>query len=89
MLDITAKLQGNDCLVIIRDYGAGYPGKRAPVCQRKVFQRKQQYQRHRNRSRAVCDEIIGLHGGRLEINSVYGEGTEVLIVLPAATREII
>ncbi len=31
---------------------------------------------------AVCDEIINLHKGTLEISSVYGEGTEVNITLP-------
>ncbi len=31
---------------------------------------------------AVCDEIVSLHKGTLEISSVYGEGTEVNITLP-------
>ena len=31
---------------------------------------------------AVCDEIINLHKGTLEISSVFGEGTEVNITLP-------
>ena len=31
---------------------------------------------------AVCDEIINLHKGTLDISSVYGEGTEVNITLP-------
>ena len=31
---------------------------------------------------AVCDEIINLHKGTLDISSVYGEGTEVNISLP-------
>ena len=32
---------------------------------------------------AIADEIMKLHGGRLEINSVVGEGTVATMVLPA------
>jgi signal transduction histidine kinase len=31
---------------------------------------------------AVCDEIVALHGGTLDVSSVYGEGTDVCIKLP-------
>ncbi len=31
---------------------------------------------------AVCEEIIKLHNGKLDIDSVYGEGTTVRITLP-------
>ncbi len=31
---------------------------------------------------AVCDEIMKLHGGTLEIDSVYGQGTTVTVTLP-------
>ena len=31
---------------------------------------------------AVCDEIINLHNGKLDIISTLGEGTEVVITLP-------
>ena len=32
---------------------------------------------------AIADEIMKLHGGRLDINSVVGEGTIAVMVLPA------
>ena len=31
---------------------------------------------------AVCDEICRLHGGKLDIQSVYGSGTTVTVTLP-------
>ena len=36
---------------------------------------------------AVCSEIIALHEGSLDIDSVYGEGTEVTITIPAEAGE--
>ena len=36
---------------------------------------------------AVADEIINLHGGRLDIDSVEGRGTTVTIRLPLSNRK--
>ncbi len=39
---------------------------------------------------AVCDEIMNLHGGRLDIDSIYGQGTTVRLIFPlenAASQE--
>ncbi len=36
---------------------------------------------------AVADEIVSLHGGRLDIDSVYGEGTTVAITLPLLQKK--
>lgn len=36
---------------------------------------------------ALCEKIAALHGGRLEIESVEGEGTAVTVRLPAADGE--
>ena len=33
---------------------------------------------------ALCEKIAALHGGRLQIESVEGEGTPVTVRLPAA-----
>ena len=35
---------------------------------------------------AVADEIIQMHGGRLDVSSVEGEGTTVTITLPIMER---
>ncbi|MBQ5331426.1 MAG: HAMP domain-containing histidine kinase [Oscillospiraceae bacterium] len=35
---------------------------------------------------AVADEIMQMHGGTIDISSVFGEGTRVLITLPAGTK---
>ena len=31
---------------------------------------------------SVCNDIVAMHGGTLDIDSVYGEGTSVRITLP-------
>jgi anti-sigma regulatory factor (Ser/Thr protein kinase) len=36
---------------------------------------------------ALCEKIAALHGGRLQIESVEGEGTAVTVRLPAAKKE--
>lgn len=36
---------------------------------------------------AVADELVGLHSGRLEIESVIGEGTTVVITLPTMQKK--
>lgn len=37
---------------------------------------------------AVAEEICTMHGGRLDIDSVYGEGTTVTIEIPVATKKL-
>ena len=37
---------------------------------------------------AVADEIIRMHNGEMEINSVVGEGTTVTVTLPVEVSEV-
>lgn len=37
---------------------------------------------------AVAEEICTMHGGKLDIDSVYGEGTTVTIEIPVATKKL-
>lgn len=70
-------------VVKIRDYGVGIPADELPLVKEKFFKGSSR-QRGAGIGLAVCDEIVGMHGGSLDIESEYGEGTTVLIRLPLA-----
>ncbi len=36
---------------------------------------------------SICNKIIGEHGGKIEIDSVEGEFTKIIISLPVATHK--
>lgn len=68
-------------VVRIRDYGPGIPEEELPFV-------KQKFYKGTSRARgsgiglAVCDEIIGLHGGTFAIGNADGGGAVVTIKLP-------
>lgn len=68
-------------VVRIRDFGPGIPEEELPFV-------KQKFYKGTSRARgsgiglAVCDEIIGLHGGTFSIGNADGGGTVVTIKLP-------
>ena len=68
-------------VVRIRDYGPGIPEEELPFV-------KQKFYKGTSRARgsgiglAVCDEIVGLHGGDFTIANAAGGGTVVTIRLP-------
>ncbi len=80
---ITASVdqEGSVQVVRVRDYGPGIPEEELPFV-------KQKFYKGTSRARgsgiglAVCDEIVGLHGGVFTIGNADGGGTVVTIKLP-------
>ena len=80
---ITASVsqEGSHQVVRIRDYGPGIPEEELPFV-------KQKFYKGTSRARgsgiglAVCDEIVGLHGGTFSIGNADGGGAVVTIKLP-------
>ena len=80
---ITASIhqEGSHQVVRIRDYGPGIPEEELPFV-------KQKFYKGTSRARgsgiglAVCDEIVGLHGGTFSIGNADGGGAVVTIKLP-------
>ncbi len=69
-------------VISVRDYGAGIPADElAHVKER--FYKGSSKARGSGIGLAIADEIMKLHGGRLDIQSVVGEGTVAIMVLPA------
>ena len=73
--------EGSVQVVRVRDYGPGIPEEELPFV-------KQKFYKGTSRARgsgiglAVCDEIIGLHGGTFSIGNADGGGAVVTIKLP-------
>ena len=80
-IDLSLAEEEGQAVVRIRDYGQGIPAEELPLVKEKFFKGSSR-QRGAGIGLAVCDEIVALHGGSLDIESTYGEGTTVIIRLP-------
>lgn len=69
-------------VISVRDFGAGIPPEElAHVKER--FYKGSSKARGSGIGLAIADEIMKLHGGRLDIQSVVGQGTVAIMTLPA------
>jgi len=68
-------------IVSVSDTGAGIPAEDLPHIKEKFYKANTTV-RGSGIGLAVADEIVKLHNGELDIDSVYGEGTTVRITLP-------
>ncbi|MPQ44498.1 HAMP domain-containing sensor histidine kinase [Clostridium tarantellae] len=64
--------------IIIKDNGCGITEDELPKVKEKFFKGKNSKSQN-GIGLSICDEIVKLHGGTLQINSVLGKGTEVHI----------
>lgn len=73
----------NDQVVVrIRDHGPGIPEDELPLVKKKFYKGSSKA-RGTGIGLAVCDEIVGLHGGTLTLENAEGGGTLVTIAAPA------
>ena len=70
-------------VVKIRDFGPGIPEDELPLVKRKFYKGSSKA-RGTGIGLAVCDEIVELHGGTLELANAPGGGALVTVTLPAA-----
>lgn len=85
-VDISIARDGANAVVKITDHGMGIPENELPFVKEKFFKGSARG-RGAGIGLAVCNEIVALHEGSLDIASVYGEGTEITITIPAEPGE--
>ena len=78
---VTARAEEGSCVVSIRDFGQGIREEELPFVKQKFYKGSAKG-RGAGIGLSVCNDIVEMHGGTLEISSVYGEGTDVRITLP-------
>ena len=68
-------------VIRIRDYGPGIPEDELPLVKKKFYKGSSKA-RGTGIGLAVCDEIVTMHGGVLDLANANGGGTQVSICLP-------
>jgi len=85
-IEVSIFQQDNEQVVRVRDFGPGIPEAELPYVKQKFYKGTSKA-RGSGIGLAVCDEIIGLHGGLLTIGNAEGGGAEVTIRLPVKHEE--
>ena len=80
---ITASLrrEGDQAVFCIRDYGPGIPPEELPLVKKKFYKGSSKA-RGSGIGLAVCEEIVTMHGGKLELSNAEGGGALVTVRLP-------
>lgn len=89
-ITISTGQEGAEVWVRVRDNGIGIPEKDLP----RLFERFYRVDKARSRASggtglglSIAQEILRLHNGEMQIQSVYGEGTVVTVRLPVASDQ--
>ena len=81
VIDAYIRLREHAVVIYIRDYGPGIPEDELPLVKKKFYKGSSKA-RGSGIGLAVCDEILQMHGGSLNLDNAEGGGTVVSIVLP-------
>jgi len=80
---LTAKANDGMAEIRVTDHGGGIPKELLP----RVFLRGVSGDKSSGLGLAICKEIVETHGGRINITSAGGKGTEVWFTIPFAKEE--
>ena len=75
--------EGEEVKIRVRDYGPGIPPEELPHV-KYMFYKGSSKVRGSGIGLAVCEEIVTLHNGQLDIQNAEGGGVEVTVSLPLA-----
>lgn len=89
-LALTAMVEGERVAILVRDHGRGIPQEEIE----KITQPFYMVDKSRARKAggaglglALCQEIVTVHSGTMEIQSVLGQGTLITLTFPISRRE--
>ena len=82
-IEASMSYEEENVVVRIRDFGPGIPEEELPLVKQKFYKGNTKV-RGTGIGLAVCDEIVEMHGGTLEIANAPGGGTIVTVMLPSA-----
>lgn len=83
-IKILGQSKKEEILIAIEDTGIGIPEDDLHKVKEKFYKVSTSFSGN-GLGLAICDEIVRLHNGRMEISSIFGEGTRVDIFLPLPT----
>ena len=81
VIDASITSTGKEVIIAIRDYGPGIPEDELPLVKKKFYKGSSKA-RGTGIGLAVCDEIVTMHNGSLDLANADGGGTRVFISLP-------
>lgn len=82
-MEASISCEEEQVVVRIRDYGPGIPEDELPLVKMKFYKGSSKA-RGTGIGLAVCEEIVQMHGGSLELSNAPGGGTLATICLPCA-----
>ncbi len=85
-VDVLAEIKRSKLVIYFTDTGCGISKENLPKIKEKFF-RANMAVHGTGIGLAVADEIIKLHGGSLDVDSVLGKGTTVTLTMPVNSSE--
>ncbi|RMF99568.1 MAG: PAS domain-containing protein [Nitrospirae bacterium] len=87
-IEVSGRLENSYVIIEVRDTGWGIPPEDLPHIGERFYRgRHGRVSKGTGLGLSLCKEIIGMHGGNLEIKSTQGEGTTISITIPLGRVE--
>ena len=80
-VDLKVENKGDNILIQVMDNGYGISEEDLPYIMEKFYKGKNS-KSHSGLGLSICDEIVKLHGGTINVESKLGEGTSISVFLP-------